>query len=100
MIPGSYIVDISIDQGGNCALTEAGITKVVDNVTINGTKNIPGTVPTSSTYMFSENIYNLVKYIIKDNAINLDLKDEIISSVLVTHNKKLLHRGTIEAMEE
>lgn len=100
MKPGSYIVDISIDQGGNCALTNAGEVTTHYGVKVDGTKNIPGTVPTSSTYMFSENIYNLLKYIIKDNKVSLDFKDEIISSTIVTHNKKLLHEGTIEAMRK
>lgn len=100
MKPGSYIVDISIDQGGNCELTNAGETHVHYGVTINGTKNIPGTVPSSSTYMFSENIYNLLKYMIKEDKISVDFKDEIISSTIVTHNKKLLHKGTLEAMGE
>ncbi len=98
MKPGSYIVDISIDQGGNCALTKAGEVETHYGVTIDGTKNIPGTVPTSSTYMFSENIYNLLKYMVKDNQIKIDMKDEIISSTIVTNNKKLLHKGTLEAM--
>lgn len=98
MKPGSYIVDISIDQGGNCELTKAGEVTTHYNVKIDGTKNIPGTVPTSSTYMFSENIYNLLKYMVKDDQIKIDFKDEIISSTIVTHNKKLLHEGTIEAM--
>ena len=66
MKPGSVIVDISIDQGGNCALTVPGETAVKHNVTIEGIKNIPGMLPTSSTWMFANNIYNLVKYLSKD----------------------------------
>ena len=60
MKPGSVIVDISIDQGGNCALTVPGETAVKHGVTIEGIKNIPGMLPTSSTWMFAQNIYNLV----------------------------------------
>lgn len=62
MRPGSVIVDISIDQGGNCAITTPGETAVKHHVTIEGIKNIPGMLPTSSTWMFANNIYNLVKY--------------------------------------
>lgn len=100
MKPGSVIVDVSIDQGGNCSLTEAGQIVVKHNVTIDGTKNIPGLIPASSTEMFSKNVYNLVNYLIKDNDIKLDLKDEIITSTLVTHNNQILHKGTLEAMKK
>lgn len=100
MKPGSVIVDVSIDQGGNCELTEAGEIVKKHGVTIDGTKNIPGLIPVSSTEMFAKNVYNLVKYLITDNQINLDLKDEIISSMLVTIDKKIVHKGTLEAMKK
>ena len=100
MKPGSYIVDISIDQGGNCAITKAGEVIEYKNIKVDGTKNLPGLIPTSSTYMFSENVYNLVKYLFKDGKLDLNLKDEIINSILVTHNKKIYHEGTKEAMRK
>lgn len=100
MKPGSCIVDISIDQGGNCALTVPGERVVKHNVIIEGCKNIPGMLPTSSTWMFANNIYNLLKYLIVDGKIKLDLTDEIVSSILVCHDQKLVHAGTIEAMSQ
>ena len=99
MKPGSAIVDISIDQGGNCNITEPAQTVVKHHVSINGIKNIPGMLPTSSTWMFSHNVYNLLKYLIKDGKIDLDLNDEIVSSILVTKDNKVVHEGAIEAME-
>lgn len=98
MRPGSVIVDIAIDQGGNCAITPAGSKAVKHGVTIEGIKNIPGMLPQSSTWMFSQNMYNLVKYLVKDNAINLDTDDEIASSIIVTRDEKIVHGGTLEAM--
>ncbi|MFA6627327.1 MAG: NAD(P) transhydrogenase subunit alpha [Bacilli bacterium] len=98
MQPGSCIVDISIDQGGNCAITTPGEREVKHNVVIEGIKNIPGMLPTSSTWMFAHNIYNLLKYLTKDGAIYLDLKDEVTSSILVTMDGKVVHSGTLEAM--
>lgn len=98
MRPGAYIVDVSIDQGGNCELTPAGGKTVKYGVTLNGIKNLPGLIPTSSTWLFSQNIYNLLKYLVKDNKINLDTTDEVIDSILVCHNYKLVHQGTKEAM--
>lgn len=98
MKKGSVIVDISIDQGGNCAITPPGKKEVIHGVTIMGIKNIPGLLPTSSTWMFSQNTYNIVKYLVKDGKISLDLNDEIVRSTLVTHNNEIVHAGTREAM--
>lgn len=95
---GSVIVDISIDQGGNCEITPPGRKEVKHNVTIEGIKNIPGLIPTSSTWMFAHNVYNLVNYLVKDGQINLDLNDEITRSILVTHQGEIVHEGTREAM--
>ena len=96
---GSVIVDISIDQGGNCEMTAPGKKIRAHNVTIQGIKNIPGLIPTSSTWMFSNNVYNLVKYLTKDGEIYIDLNDEITSSILVTHNDEIVHTGAREAMK-
>ncbi|MDY6147783.1 MAG: NAD(P) transhydrogenase subunit alpha [Porphyromonas sp.] len=98
MRPGSVIVDISIDQGGNCAITPAGKREVKHGVTLEGIKNIPGMLPQSSTWMFSQNMYNLVKYLVKDEKIDLDTNDEVISSIIVTRDNKIVHGGTLEAM--
>lgn len=98
MQPGSCIVDISIDQGGNCEITTPGEVEVKHGVTIQGIKNIPGMLSTSSTIMFSKNIYNLLVYLTKDGKINLDLSDEITSSILVTKDGVIVHEGTLEAM--
>ncbi|MCR5781185.1 MAG: NAD(P) transhydrogenase subunit alpha [Clostridia bacterium] len=100
MKPGSVIVDISIDQGGNCEITVPGETAVKHNVTIEGIKNIPGMLPTSSTWMFSHNIYNLVKYLSKDAVIGLDMDDEIVRGILTTIDGKLVHKGALEAMSK
>lgn len=98
MKPGSVIVDISIDQGGNCALTEPGEIVVKHAVNIQGIKNIPGHIPTSSTWMFANNVYHLVEYLVKDGKLVLDTNDEIVSSILVTDGEKLVHQGAKEAM--
>ncbi|WP_287828575.1 NAD(P) transhydrogenase subunit alpha [Bacteroides sp.] len=95
---GSVIVDISIDQGGNCAQTPPGDVEVKHNVTLVGIKNIPGMLPTSSTWMFSQNVYHLVHFLTKDNKIVLDFNDEIVQSILVTHDGKIVHAGAREAM--
>lgn len=99
MKPGSCIVDISIDQGGNCEITSPGIKDVKHGVTIEGIKNIPGMLPASSTWMFAQNIYNLLKYLVKNDKVELDTNDEIVSSILVTTKEgKIVHKGAVEAM--
>jgi NAD(P) transhydrogenase subunit alpha len=98
MSPGSAIVDIAIDQGGNCALTVGGEVKEYDGVSIDGTKNIPGMVPVSSTWMFAHNIYNFVVNLIMDGRVYLNTEDEIIASSVVTRDGKIVHNGALEAM--
>lgn len=98
MAPGSVIVDISIDQGGNCAITTPGEAEVKFGVDIEGIKNIPGYLPTSSTWMYAKNVYELASHLIKDGRVQLDLSDEIDASILVTDGEKIVHKGTLEAM--
>ncbi len=100
MKPGSVIVDISIDQGGNCALTVPGETAVKHGVTIEGIKNIPGMLPTSSTWMFAQNIYNLVKYLAKSGTFCLDRNDEIVRGILTTIDGEIVHQGALDAMKK
>jgi len=98
MKPGSVITDVSIDQGGNCSLTKAAETIVKHNVIIGGIKNIPGMIPSSSTWMFANNVYNLVNYLMKDGKLVLDASDEITGSILTTIDGEIVHSGTREAM--
>jgi NAD(P) transhydrogenase subunit alpha len=109
MKTGSVIVDIAIDQGGNCEITEPG--KVVEKigVLIDGTKNIPGMLPSSSTWMFSNNIYNFLSNLVQESSVKdasnqdgkivIDTEDEIIASSLVTYQGEVVHAGALEAMK-
>ncbi|MCJ7692241.1 MAG: NAD(P) transhydrogenase subunit alpha [Sedimentisphaerales bacterium] len=98
MKTGSVIVDVAIDQGGNCQITEAEKLVTKHGVNIDGTLNIPSMLPSSSTWMFATNMYNLLVYLIKDGKVNLSTDDEIIASSLVTKDGKIVHSGTLEAM--
>ena len=98
MKPGSVIVDIAIDQGGNCEITPSGSREVKHGVVLEGIKNIPGMLPTSSTWMFAHNIYNLTKFLTKNGKIELDFNDEIVKSILVTWDGEIVHAGAREAM--
>lgn len=100
MKPGSVIVDISIDQGGNCAITTPGARDVKHGVILEGIKNIPGMLAESSTFMYAANMYNLVKYLTKDGKLNLDESDDIVSGMLTTKDGKVVHAGALAAMGE
>jgi len=99
MKPGSVIVDIAIDQGGNCDITTPGVRDVKHGVVIEGIKNIPGMLATSSTFMYAANMYNLVKYLVKDGTLVLDESDDIVSGMLTTKDGKVVHAGALAAME-
>jgi len=98
MKPGSAIVDIAIDQGGNCAATAPGEVVVRWGVSLDGTKNIPGRVPVSATRLFAENMVNFVGLLIRDGRVHLD--DEILAACLVTRDGRVVHAGALEAMGE
>ena len=99
MKPGSTIVDISVDQGGNCELTEAGRVCVKHDVYIDGTQNIPGSVPSTASLLFAQNIYHLLELLADRGKINVDLDDEIIASSLVTREGKLVNRDVLDELE-
>lgn len=99
MKPGSIIVDISIDQGGNCELTEPGGIVTRHNVCIDGTQNIPGSVPSSASLMFARNIYNLLLLIVDDGKIIINTSDEIINSSLVTISGRIVNKDVLDELE-
>jgi len=98
MRPGSVIVDVSIDQGGNCELTVPGKDSVHRGVYICGIKNIPGSLPVHSSWLYANNIYYFVENLFKNGAGEFDMNDEIIRGALVTHKGKLWHKGALKAM--
>jgi proton-translocating NAD(P)+ transhydrogenase subunit alpha len=98
MKSGSVIVDVSIDQGGNCSSTKPGEVIITHGVSIDGTKNIPAMVPESSTWMFAHNIYNFASFVAESSKGKLNIEDEIINSALVTFEGEVVHTGALEAM--
>ncbi|HUT61534.1 MAG TPA: NAD(P) transhydrogenase subunit alpha [Phycisphaerae bacterium] len=98
MQAGSAIVDVAIDQGGNCEISESGQVVTKWGVTIDGTPNIPGTMPLSATHLFAENVLSYLSRLAKDGKLHLDPNDEIIGPCLVTHDGRVVHRGALEAM--
>jgi NAD(P) transhydrogenase subunit alpha len=91
LMPGSVIVDLAAERGGNCELTRAGETVVERGVTILGPMNLPSTVPHDASQMYGRNIATFLKNMVKDGRPNIDLTDEIIRESLVTSNGEIVH---------
>lgn len=98
MKPGSVIVDVSVDQGGNCSQTVPGKTVVVGDVTICGIANIPGGMPVDATWLFAKNILHAVKHLFPDGPGAAPWDDPISQSMLVTDDGEIRHAGTLKAM--
>jgi len=91
MSPGSLIVDIAAERGGNCGLTRAG--EVVDEagVRIFGPVNLASAVPYHASQMYARNIATFLKHLIKDGQLALNAEDEIVRETLVTHGGEVVH---------
>lgn len=88
MKPGSVIVDLAAEAGGNCELTEPDRTVTKHNVIIHGPLNLASTVPVHASQLYARNISELLGVIVKDGKLNIDLNDEIIQGCCVTHAGK------------
>ncbi len=99
MKKGSVIIDVAVDQGGNCSLTRCGEEYQYKGVTISGIMNVPATLPVDATNMFAHSLNSFFAYVVKDNTVNTDTSDEIIQSTMVTHKGSIVHQGTLQAME-
>ena len=84
MRPGSVIVDLAAESGGNCELTEPGNEIVENGVTVVGTTNVPSTMPTHASQLLSRNVASLVGLFARDGELAIDWDDEIISGSCVT----------------
>jgi len=100
MKPGSVIVDVAIDQGGNCALTQAGREIVVHDVYVCGTANIPGSMAVDATWLYSQNMLHYVQNLFQHGLGTLNVDDEIVQASLVTRDRRIVHKGTLKAMGE
>lgn len=98
MNPGSVIVDLAADQGGNCAGTEAGKDVVRHGVTIIGPINLPSSMPIHASQMYAKNISTFLQYMIKDGELNLNFEDDIIGGTCVTHAGEIRNQRVKEAL--
>jgi proton-translocating NAD(P)+ transhydrogenase subunit alpha len=99
MQPGSVIVDIAAERGGNCEVTSPGETIVLQGVSVMGPLNVPSMVPFHASQMYSSNVTAFVKLLFKDGELNINQEDEIIRETLVTYENKVVHPRVLEAAQ-
>ncbi len=98
MAPGSVIVDLAAERGGNCELTVAGETAVRDGVTIIGSTNLPSDVPYHASQMFAKNVMTFLLHLVKDGAPRIDMEDQITRDTLITRDGEIVHPRVQEAL--
>jgi NAD(P) transhydrogenase subunit alpha len=98
MKPGSVIVDLAAESGGNCEATVAGETVDKNGVKIIGPVNVPSTVPYHASQMYAKNISNLLLLMVKDEELNIDLEDEILKDSLVTDGGSVVNDRVKESL--
>ena len=98
MKPGSVIMDLAAENGGNCELTKGGEIINYNGVMIDGTINLPSSMQVHASQLYAKNIFSFVTYLIKEGQLNIDEEDEIISGAMFTHQGKITHKPTLEAI--
>jgi NAD(P) transhydrogenase subunit alpha len=92
MAPGSVIVDLAAERGGNCELTEPGQVVVRNNVTIVGHRNYAAMVPQHASQMYAANLHKMLALIVnKDKQLHIDMNDEVVAGVVVTRDGVVVH---------
>jgi NAD(P) transhydrogenase subunit alpha len=109
MKPGSVIVDLAAEAGGNCELTEPGKTVEHSQVRIIGPLNLPSAMPIHASQLYARNMHNLIGHITEDRAEekdehdlhpNLDFEDEIVAATCIAHGGEIRDEATREALDE
>ena len=99
MRPGSVIVDLAAETGGNAELTKPGEIIQVGGVTIDGTRNLPSTMPVHASQLYSKNVSTLLLLLVKDGALKLDFNDEIVKGACVTYDGAIVNPRAKELVE-
>jgi H+-translocating NAD(P) transhydrogenase subunit alpha len=100
MKPGSVIVDLAAETGGNCELTEPGETVVREGVTIVGPLNLPSSMPDHASSLYARNVQSLLELMVKEGELSLDFEDEILEGACITREGEIVHEGAKQAAEK
>lgn len=98
MKPGSVIVDLAAEQGGNCECTEPGKDVMWNGVTVIGPINLPSSMPVHASETYSKNILALLQLMVKDKALNLNFEDDIIAGACVAHGGEIRNQRVRDAL--
>jgi NAD(P) transhydrogenase subunit alpha len=98
MPPGSIVVDVAAEQGGNCEVTRAGENVVRNGVTVMGPVNLAATVPNHASQMYARNVSAFLTLIVKDGALKVDTTDEIVRETLVARGGEVVHPKVRESL--
>ncbi len=99
MKPGSVIIDIAAEQGGNCELTRAGETVVHNGVKVVGPVNLAASLPYHASEMYARNLFNLLKPALANGELAIDWNDEVFAGAVLTHAGQIKHEATRAAVE-
>ena len=89
MSPGSVIVDLAGETGGNCELTKAGETVVEDGVKVIAPLNLPSEMATHASQLYAKNVENLLDLLVSEDQLSLDFEDEIVAGACITHGGEI-----------
>jgi NAD(P) transhydrogenase subunit alpha len=98
MRPGSVVVDLAAETGGNCELTAPGTVTVRDGVTIDATLNLPSQMPLHASHLYANNVVNLLTHLAPEGEPALDFEDEITAGAAVTHDGRIVNERVAEAV--
>lgn len=99
MKPGSVIVDLAAEQGGNCACTEAGKDIIWNGVTIIGPINLPSSMPVHASQLYAKNVTSLMQLLIKDKTLQINFDDDIVAAACVTHGGEIRNQRVKDALQ-
>jgi len=100
MKPGSVIVDLAVEQGGNCELSEPGVNVEHNGVTVIGRVNLPSALSVHSSQMYCRNLLALLGLLVKEGELNLNFEDEIVKGCCITHDGAVVHERTAELINK
>ncbi|MGH3488097.1 MAG: NAD(P)(+) transhydrogenase (Re/Si-specific) subunit alpha, partial [Actinopolymorphaceae bacterium] len=98
--PGSVVVDLVADQGGNVAGSVPGQELSTGGVLIWGGQNVPSQLPVPASQLYAQNVLNLILLLVRDGKVHLDFDDEIVAASCVTHDGEVRHRQTHDLIGE
>ena len=98
MSPGSVIVDLSAESGGNCELTEPGSTIRHNGVIVDGPLNLASQAAIHASEMFAKNLLNLLELVVEEDQLKINREDEVVDGCLLTHQGALVHEQTAKLL--